>query len=285
MRKWWNELLSILVIVCLCLLTRYSSAGVQAGNRHGGDSSYSDSYLEDTVTKTLARNPSLTLVQASVSHRTITLSGVVDHYSDKLNAEAAIRQLPGVDRVESTIDVATASVDDSVLQNRIEDRLHFGRADLGITFPHVQVQTHQGIVTLSGTVQDPIEHAVALTLAGSVDGVLSVRDNLRITKDSFSLNHDDILRTEINKVIYQVSSDNPRVQSDPLRMKFENGIVELAGAVAGEKEKQALVTAVDKIYGVICVEDNLIVRASHVKKVSDECSIASPKAQYADSKE
>lgn len=111
------------MILGLCLLTRYGVAGVQASRMPVANS---DKELQDAAQKALERNSALTSVQVSVSHGAVTLSGIVDHYDDKLNAESTIRELPGARRVESEIELTTASVPDTELKRRLEDRIHIG---------------------------------------------------------------------------------------------------------------------------------------------------------------
>ena len=94
----------------------------------------------------------------------------------------------------------------------------------------------------------------ALTLAGSTDGVISVREELSISPDL--LTNDDV-RTEVNKVIYH-STD--AISSTPVHATFRDGIVTLMGAVATPKEKEDMVSRLRDIYGVVSVEDELVVK-------------------------
>jgi osmotically-inducible protein OsmY len=192
----------------------------------------------------LRRNPALGLVDASAWHGTITLTGTVDHYQDRADAEAAVRELSGVRNLQTAITVAATPVDDFELQKRLEDRLRFARADMGITFPQVRVEVHDGIVVLSGTVKDSIERSTALALVGSTDGVISVREELSIGPDL--LTNDDV-RTEINKAIYHGSD---ATSSTLVHATFRDGTVTLMGAVATPKEKEDRVSRLRDIYGV-----------------------------------
>jgi osmotically-inducible protein OsmY len=217
-------------------------------------SGYTDANLEQAAIKALRRNPALGLVDANAWHGTITLTGTVDHYQDKADAEAAVREVPGVRSLQTAITVATTPVDDFELQKRLEDRLRFARADMGITFPQVRVEVHDGMVVLSGAVKDSIERATALALAGSTDGVISVREELNLNPDL--LTSDDV-RTEVNKVIYHGTE---ATSSTPVHATFRDGTVTLMGAVATPKEKEAMISKLRDIYGVVSVEDALVVR-------------------------
>jgi osmotically-inducible protein OsmY len=91
-------------------------------------------------------------------------------------------------------------------------------------------------------------------LAGSTDGVISVREELSISPDL--LTNDDV-RTEVNKVIYHGAD---ATSSAPVHATFRDGTVTVMGAVATTKEKEAMVSKLRDIYGVISVEDELVVR-------------------------
>jgi osmotically-inducible protein OsmY len=251
--KLWRKSLCTLVILGLCAAVRPGVAASAKPSAHP-DSAYTDVNLEQAAIKALRRNPALGLVDASAWHGTITLTGTVDHYQDRADAEAAVRELAGVRNLQSAITVTTTPVDDFELQKRLEDRLRFARADMGVTFPQVRVEVHDGMVVLSGAVKDSIERATALALAGSTDGVISVREELSISPDL--LTNDDV-RTEVNKVIYH-STD--AISSTPVHATFRDGTVTLMGAVATPKEKEAMVSRLRDIYGVVTVEDELVVR-------------------------
>ncbi len=251
--KLWRKSLCTLVILGL-----YAAAlpGVAACTKPSAlpASGYTDTNLEQAAIKALRRNPALGLVDANAWHGTITLMGTVDHYQDKADAEAAVREVPGVRGFQNAITVATTPVDDFELQKRLEDRLRFARADMGLTFPQVRVDVHDGMVVLSGTVKDSIERATALALAGSTDGVISVREELSISPDLLT---DDDVRTEVNKVIYHGTD---ATSSTSVHATFRDGTVTLMGAVATPKEKDAMVSKLRDIYGVVSVEDELVVR-------------------------
>jgi osmotically-inducible protein OsmY len=249
----WRKSLCTLLILGLCAAAMPGIAACTKLAAHPA-SAYTDANLEQAAIKALRRNPALGLVDASAWHGTITLTGTVDHYQDKADAEAAVREVPGVRSLQTAITVATTPVDDFELQKRLEDRLRFARADMGIMFPQVRVEVHDGMVVLSGTVKDSIERATALALAGSTDGVISVREELNLSPDM--LTNDDV-RTEVNKVIYHGID---ATSSTPVHARLRDGIVTVMGAVATTKEKEALVSKLRDIYGVVSVEDELAVK-------------------------
>lgn len=241
----------------LLTVTALLSSLVFAGTASAASPQPSDRRIEQSVRDALDRNADLTLVNVTVSNRVVTLSGEVDRYQDVLEAESAARSVSGVREVHSSISVTTPAVDDGELQKTLEDRIHFARADMGMTFPDVQVSVHDGIVTLAGQVNDAVEHGVVLALAGTADGVRGVQDRLRLLTPPAD---DDAVRTEVNKTIYGDSIVDAADSYSPVQAIFRNGIVTLLGEVGTTQEETDLVTRIRAIHGVICVNDELLVR-------------------------
>ena len=221
---------------------------------------YKDENLEHTLRDALTRNPALRSVDLNVSRGTVTLTGEVTHYQDKLDADAIAHQLQGVRVVQNRISLNAPAVDDSELEDQLEDRLRFARADIGLTFPQIQVEAHRGIVSLSGSVKDAIEHAAVLSLVGSSDGVLSIKDQISIDP---VLPTDEAARTRVNKAVYRAARAGGEIGVGgalPVRAALMNGTVALMGAVANSKTKDELLTRVRDTYGVVSIDDEVIVR-------------------------
>jgi hyperosmotically inducible periplasmic protein len=253
----WKGIVCGLVILGFCSFAPQSRAvsantATQAG--------YGDESIERTLRDTLNQNPAFGQVEPSVSHGIVTLTGSVAHYQDKIDAENAARQMPGVHNVRSQISLTTPVADDLELEERVEDTLRFARADAGLSFPQIQVEAHKGVVYLTGTVKDPIEHAAALTLVGDTDGVFSVRDKLSIEP---ALQNDEAARVRINKAIYRATRANGEIGIGgivPVRASFNNGTVTLMGSVADAKTKDELMSKIRDVYGVLTIDDEVIVR-------------------------
>ena len=237
------------------------SATAQNGNaaRHSV-SGYTHKNVQQTLREALRRNPSLGGIEASVLRGTVTLAGEVLHYQDRMDAEAIVHQLPGVRAVQDRITLNTPVVDDSELEDRLADRLRFLCADIGLTFPQIQAEAHKGIVSLTGSVKDPIEHAAALSLVGTTDGVVSINDRLSIDP---ALLTDDSTRLRVNRAVYRAARASGEVGIGgalPVRASFADGTVTLMGAVSDAKAKDDLLSRVGDAVGVVSVDDQILVR-------------------------
>jgi osmotically-inducible protein OsmY len=252
--KLWKGIACSLALLCFGAKAPQSLAAARTS------SGYTDVELENTLRNSLNRNPALGRVEPSIVHGTVTLTGEVPHYQDKLDAEAIAHQLPGVRTVHDQISIKALVVDDRELEDRIEGRLRFARADIGLTFPQIQVKAHRGVVSLSGSVRDVIEHAAALSLVGSTDGVLTVKDGLSIDP---AFLHDEATRVRINKAVYRAARADGEIGlggATPVRATLTDGTVTLMGAVSNVKTKDELLSRVRDASGVVSVDDEVVVR-------------------------
>lgn len=212
------------------------------------------------VQEALNRDPHLLEVSVSSSRGVVFLAGTVAHYQDKIDAETAAAHIPGVRSVRNEILVKTYVMDDPEIERKVEERLRFARADLGLTFPQIAVQSVKGVVYLTGPVKDSVDHAVVLSLAGSTDGVLSIKDRLSVEPDLLA---DEATRTQVNKAIYrEINSDRgiSNAADIPIKASFTNGTVRLMGLISDSEHKDSLLSRVRDVYGVSFVEDAIVVR-------------------------
>jgi osmotically-inducible protein OsmY len=256
--RFWREVLCSSLVLGLCTYA-YSADSTGAFQKRDTQAS-----LVQAAREALDRDPALALVDVTITRGNAVLSGSVEHYQDKLNAEAAVRSIPGIRNVEDNVQVTVSPVDDATIEKQIEDRLHYGWSGDLPALPDVHVSVANGVVTLSGEVKDPVCHAMALAIAGSTDGVTDVRDRLRTVPD---LNSDDEVRMELSKLVH---TDYPGV-----RAVLKDGIVTLMGAVPNDQEKKQLITKVNSMYGVISVNDELIVGSEKRASEMREATLAS----------
>jgi osmotically-inducible protein OsmY len=68
-------------------------------------------------------------------------------------------------------------IDDATITATVKTKL---AADTRVKAYQIDVDTHAGVVTLSGNVDDATARAAAIEIARTVDGVQSVNDNLSV---------------------------------------------------------------------------------------------------------
>ena len=114
---------------------------------------------------------------------TVTLMGQVARPNLKSDAENAVKQIEGVDRVDNQIQVLpTSPMDDQI---RVATyRAIYGNSVLSPyqlrAVPPIHIIVSQGHVTLEGVVAKQMDKQVAEMQAKSVPNVFSVTNNLRV---------------------------------------------------------------------------------------------------------
>jgi len=115
----------------------------------------------------------------------VQLSGFVDNQAQVERAIAATRAVEGVQNVENAIALKSGSatlgntVDDGVVTTKVKSAL---LADPSIKSFDIAVVTSKGEVQLSGFVDNQAQIDLALALAGKVEGVARVDNELSIKK-------------------------------------------------------------------------------------------------------
>ena len=117
---------------------------------------------------------------------TLTLLGEASRPTLKSDAERAVREIEGVERVDNQIKVLPVSPNDDRIR-RATYRKIYGHSVLSQyqlrAVPPIHIIVENGHVTLEGVVGRQMEKQVAGMQANSVSGVFSVENNLRVEND------------------------------------------------------------------------------------------------------
>jgi len=120
----------------------------------------------------------------------------------------------------------------------------------------IGVVVDNGVVTLSGTVNNYSKKITAEKAAKSVFGVRAVAEDIQV-KYGTSYQKTD---TEIAKATADALKWNTSVPEDKISIKVEDGWVYLTGEVMWDYEKQAAKKAVEKLVGVKFVSNNIAIK-------------------------
>jgi hyperosmotically inducible protein len=199
-------------------------------------------------------------VQASVQNGVVVLTGTVDTYADKEDADRRVHRVDHVKGVDNEIQVGgrgMASVNDQVLHEKLAKALSYDRVGYGTTaFNNINVGVHNGVVTLSGTVYGPTDKDSALSLVSHTPGVRDVVDNLEVAPVSPM---DDQLRLRLARAIYGA----PNLQryamdpAKPIRITVVNGNVVLSGVVDSKMDKDVAGIKANGVPGVFKVTNEI----------------------------
>jgi osmotically-inducible protein OsmY len=195
-------------------------------------------------------------VKVAVDNGIATLTGTVDLYEYKADAEKHVRKAKGVTAVRNLIEVAGPTVSDSQLQAKLSEKLTYDRVGYGNTFNAISLRVQNGVVTLGGHARTDVDKDSALALVSTYPGVKDVIGEIEVDPTSPM---DDRIRIEVARAVYGYPSLN-KYAIDPaktIRISVQNGHVELYGVVDSEADKETANIRANGVPGVFSVKNYL----------------------------
>jgi osmotically-inducible protein OsmY len=193
-----------------------------------------------------------------------TLTGTVDLYEHKSEAEKHVRKTKGITAVRNLIEVAGPRVSDQELQTKLTKKLAYDRIGYGNTFNAIAVSVDHGVVTVSGHARTDVDKDSALDLIAATPGVKGVTSEIEV--DPVSL-MDNQTRMAVATAIYGYASLNKYAidPAKPIRISVQNGNVELYGTVDSQSDKDAAFIRANGVFGVFSVKNYLQVAGQPVE--------------------
>ena len=185
-----------------------------------------------------------------------TLSGTVDLYEYKTEADKRVHKAKGVSAVRNDIEVAGPAVSDDHLKSKLVEKLEYDQVGYGNIFDAISVDVQGGVVTLAGHALNYPAKDSALGLVSTYPGVKDVVDNVQIDPVSFM---DDGIRVAVARAIYGFPSLNHYAidPAKPIRITVANGHVLLDGIVDTQADKETAFIRANAVPGVFSVKNNL----------------------------
>jgi hyperosmotically inducible periplasmic protein len=233
-----------------------------AGSAAGGPT---DAQIQAEVTKALD-NKRFKDVKIAVQNGVVTLSGTVDLYSAKVDADDRTHHRRNVKGVQNQIEVEGPTVDDVTLRNKLAEKLAYDRVGYGTTaFNAFTIGVENGVVTLGGTAYGPTDKDSAISLAENYAGVKDVIDNIEVAPASPM---DDRIRLAEARAIYGAMQLNKYAidPAKPIRITVVNGNVTLSGVVDSQGDKDVANIKANTVAGVFKVVNNLEVAGGAPEK-------------------
>jgi osmotically-inducible protein OsmY len=196
-------------------------------------------------------------VQVSVDANGIaTLTGTVDLYEYKMNADKAAHKAKGVTAVRNDIQVAGPNIPDAQLQKELTDKLAYDRVGYGNAFVSIGVTVQNGVATLGGHARWDPDKDSALALVSTTPGIKDVVDEIEVDPVSPM---DDRIRLQVAQAVYGFPSLNKYAidPAKPIRISVQNGNVELYGVVDSQADKEAANIRANTVPGVFSVKNYL----------------------------
>ena len=238
------------------------AAGTGKGEAQSGAN---DAQIQADVMKALD-NKRFKDVKTSVENGVVTLTGTVDIYSAKVDADNKTHHRKNVKGVENQIQVAGPVVEDVTLRDKLAERLAYDRVGYGTTaFNSFTIGVQNGAVTLGGTAYGPSDKDSAVSLVENYPGVKDVIDNIEVAPVSPM---DDRIRLAEARAIYGFPTLNKYAidPAKPIRITVVNGNVTLSGVVDSEADKDTANIRANGVSGVFKVVNNLQVASGAQEK-------------------
>jgi len=237
----------------------------RATAQDGSNGAQNDAQIQADVMKSL-ENKRFKDVKASVKNGVVTLTGTVDVYSAKLDADNRAHHRRNVKGVENQIEVAGPTIDDTTLRNKLAEKLAYDRVGYGtILFNAFTIGVQNGVVTLGGTAYGPSDKDSAVSVVENYPGVKDVVDNIEVAPVSPM---DDRIRLAVARAIYGFPQLNKYAidPAKPIRIMVVNGNVTLSGVVDSQADKDVANIRANGVPGVFKVVNNLEVASEGAEK-------------------
>jgi osmotically-inducible protein OsmY len=227
----------------------------RAAGRDSGATAQAESTVSSEVAARLDKKQYRN-VQVSVEQGIATLTGSVDLYEYKADAEKRVRKAKGVTAVRNLIEVAGPSVPDRELQAKLQEKLAYDRVGYGNTFIAITLSVENGVATLGGHARTDVDKDSALALVSTYPGVKDVIGEIEV--DPVSL-MDDQARMAVARAIYGYASLNKYAvdPAKPIRISVQNGHVELYGTVDSQSDKDTAYLRANGVPGIFSVKNYL----------------------------
>jgi osmotically-inducible protein OsmY len=185
-----------------------------------------------------------------------TLTGTVDLYEYKVDADKRIHKVKGIKAVRNDIEVAGPTLSDQELQSKLLEKLQYDRVGYGNAFNAIGVSVQNGAVTLSGHARTDVDKDSALALVSTFPGVKDVTNEIEVDPVSIL---DDQTRLAVARAVYGYPSLNKYAidPAKPIRISVQNGHVELFGTVDSKADRDTAYIRANGVPGVFSVKNNL----------------------------
>jgi len=244
--------------IALVLMAAVSLPAIAQTNAEQPRNTRYDREIQEQVAQDLQKKDALRGIGADVEEGIVTLSGEVNLYIEKVNAEKRVRKVKNVDGVRNHIKVEGEEVSDADLREKLANKLRYDRIGYGIIFNSLSLAVEDGAITIGGNVRNYPDRDSAVAIVATTPGVRDVVDEIEVAPLS---GFDDGLRVQLARAIYghmslQKYAFDPQA---PIRIVVENGNVELAGVVMNEGDRQVAYMQARSVPGVFSVRNNLLV--------------------------
>ncbi|HEX6915526.1 MAG TPA: BON domain-containing protein [Chitinophagaceae bacterium] len=212
-----------------------------------------DYEIQQDVMNQLKWNPFLesSEIGVAVKNGIVTLSGTVDLYSKKIQAEQSARKVAGVRAVAEDMIVATATgtdKSDADVAARVLDALKWNSS---VDEKNIRVKVEDGIVTLEGEVEWEYQRQSAKNAVVNLAGVKTVLNTIMLKPKATP--------KDIQQKITAAFHRSATVDAEHVEVEVKGNKAVLKGTVRSFAERDDAEEAAWAAPGITVVENNLVV--------------------------
>jgi osmotically-inducible protein OsmY len=207
--------------------------------------------LQKEVQDALKWEPQLQAAEIGVIAKDgiITLTGTVDNYYKKNEAENATKKVHGVKAIVEKIEVKSPDSKTINDNNIAEKILNVFKSDFSIPDEKIKLKVEKGWVTLEGNVNWNYQKEAAKNAVTDLMGVKGVTNKIKTQTDR----NDEVKKKAIQKAI----AHNAALENDHIEVSVKNNDVKLSGLVNSFFEKEEAERLAWKAPGVWSVSNEI----------------------------
>ncbi|MBN8852064.1 MAG: hypothetical protein BGO55_26525 [Sphingobacteriales bacterium 50-39] len=212
-----------------------------------------DIEIKDDVMAQLKGEPALNaaMINVSVSHGVVTLSGEVDSYYKKMAAMDAIKVISGVRAIADDVHVGIYGGDSRTDTEIAEAAATAMSMHRDIDEKKIRISVDEGIVTLEGSVNWNFERRAVAEVIKGLKGVRGINNYVNVRPD--------VPPESIREQIRESLRRNVRLNADRIIVDVADSKVMLKGTVSSLAEGEDVEHAAWSAPGVVEVDNKLVI--------------------------
>jgi len=209
--------------------------------------------LQKDVQDAIKWEPLLNAAEIGVTAKdgVISLTGVVDSYSKKLEAETAAKNIAGVKAVVEKIEIKFSSSWNKSNADIAKEVLTALKSRWDVPSDKVKVKVEDGWITLEGELSWNYQKEAAKNAINYLTGVKGVTNNITIKSES----HDAIEKKDVEKALAR----NWSINTQDIKVKVAGTKVTLTGTVSSWYQKDEAGRIAWNTPGIWSVDNELVI--------------------------
>lgn len=209
--------------------------------------------LQSDVQNAIKWEPLLNAAEIGVTAKdgVVSLTGVVDSYVKKMEAENAAKKVIGVKALVENIEVifpSTWTKTDAEVANEVLSAL---KTNYSVPNDKVTVKVEKGCVTLEGELPWNYQREAAVSATKYLTGVKSITNNIKIKSET----HDAIEKKDVENAIARCWT----IDDSDINVSVSGTTVTLSGTVSSWHQKEEAGRIAWKTAGIWHVKNELVV--------------------------